>query len=500
MCLQLPFCLQFCYRNLSAYIFEIVVNMKSVSLYFVLVLVATQFCGVNTGGKSGKKRISSTPNRSTRLTHQNSSVAATSRSLNDWLAMPLESLRLAANFVNLAVGGSRSTLARRLFEHHQLHADSSTPVSVEVPADIELPGPSSAVPASAISTDPPRDVNLSVNVQEYLRDQLHQFLSDNMATLATTMRSAAGPIENSSTVQLNRHNGVATTIAGTQNLSSIPAAAPPPNHFSIANTPSTMRNSRLPPVPQAVLDRIRQGEFVNFDLLLPSVTPLSLDEYSIKINAGDSTADSPSISLVPRHQSRPKVFDIYTWLAAWNHYLQAMSVYHPHLLISLLRYQALITKLATQYSFPGWSTYDRLFRLQIVNDPSASWDKLDDDLFNHYVKGSPIRPNCYACHNYGHLSTNCPLRSASGRNPSTTATDSSFPTSNSQFMAHPPFRAPQRSGHQPPTLPTTSRTCNFYNNRGQCFAGSSCPYSHTCRICFGEHPQSECPRRRSYRE
>ena len=65
-------------------------------------------------------------------------------------------------------------------------------------------------------------------------------------------------------------------------------------------------------------------------------------------------------------------------LAAWNHYLQAMAVYRPHLLIPLLRYLALITKLATQYTFPGWSTYDRLFRLQLVNDDTLSWDRMDD--------------------------------------------------------------------------------------------------------------------------
>ena len=119
-----------------------------------------------------------------------------------------------------------------------------------------------------------------------------------------------------------------------------------------------------------------------------------------------------------------------------------MAVYRPHLLIPLLRYQALITKLATQYTFPGWSTYDRLFRLQLVNDHTLSWNRMDDDLFNQYVKGSSLRPNCFSCHNYGHFSTNCPLRPHRSSFPDPGQSSTSNAVDLTVYNNMLPFRAP----------------------------------------------------------
>ena len=55
---------------------------------------------------------------------------------------------------------------------------------------------------------------------------------------------------------------------------------------------------------------VKKYEFVNFDILLPSTTSLSMDEYSFKVNPG------AYVTLVPKTQSRPKVFDLTSWLTA----------------------------------------------------------------------------------------------------------------------------------------------------------------------------------------
>ena len=85
----------------------------------------------------------------------------------------------------------------------------------------------------------------------------------------------------------------------------------------------------LLPLPRSILLNIRQGEFINFDRLLPSFSPI--EEYSIEVHSNSVNASGPSVSLVPKRQHQPKAKDFHLWLTAWNIYLQAMIVSHPHL-------------------------------------------------------------------------------------------------------------------------------------------------------------------------
>ena len=117
-----------------------------------------------------------------------------------------------------------------------------------------------------------------------------------------------------------------------------------------------------------VLEQIQSGKCVNFDLLLPATSPLPVEDYTIKVNSAGS---EPSVSLVPRAQSRPRIIDFYSWLTmtAWNYYLQAMSFYHPTRVPELIMYQSIIVRFACQYTFASWYTYDKLFRYQMANHP-----------------------------------------------------------------------------------------------------------------------------------
>ena len=140
---------------------------------------------------------------------------------------------------------------------------------------------------------------------------------------------------------------------------------PLPSSVSLGQVESS---SLLPAIPKAAMDKIRNGEFVNFDTLLPNHTPVNHDEYTFKLVEGPS----PSVSLVPKHQSHPKVVNFNSWMVAWTNFMRAYAVFFPHRITELVRYQSIICDFATQYSFSGWLAYDWLFRYRLANDPSLS--------------------------------------------------------------------------------------------------------------------------------
>ena len=255
------------------------------------------------------------------------------------------------------------------------------------------------------------------------------------------------------------------------------------NLTSTTTTHRSLTNS-LPPLPQNILDQIKAGKFVKFDDLLPTISLLSPDDYALTVTSARD--DEPTVSLVPHRQSRPRVIDFYTWCTAWNSYLQAMAYFHPTRLSELIAYQSMITRYACQYSFSAWFTYDRLFRHTMANNPALSWAQSNDNLFNRYLQGAPLCTLCYSCRNYGHMSTNCPLRPTSSASPRQQPTNqSNSPTILARQQ--PPFRAPQiRSA--PPSQPRL--TCRYFN-AGQC-SSSYCQFPHHCRSCYGNHPQIHC--------
>ena len=83
---------------------------------------------------------------------------------------------------------------------------------------------------------------------------------------------------------------------------------------------------------------------------------------------------------------------------------------------------------------------------------------MDDDIFNKYLRGAQFRSICFSCNNYGHLSTNCLLRTTKARQD--TLTNASPPsdsthgivTNNSITAPTQPFRAHSDSVINPHSL------------------------------------------------
>ena len=162
----------------------------------------------------------------------------------------------------------------------------------------------------------------------------------------------------------------------------------------------------MPPLPQSVIDKIKNSEFVNFDLLLPNRSLLQSDEYTFKVIGGDT----PSDALVLNNQKKPKVTDFSSWMVAWNNFVRCYTIFHPHRLHELLRYQSTICDFVSQYNFAAWSQYDRMFRYQMAYNHGLSWHRIDDDLYNRYVRGATLLNLCYLCRSFGHFASACPNR------------------------------------------------------------------------------------------
>ena len=438
-----------------------------------------------------------------------SAAAGTSqgRSLVDWKKLSCEALSLACNAINIDSTGSPAVLSQRLFDHYNLlhitapvveppvveppvvqppvttvdyTQHSSSTVNVSLNSSSTFVAPSVSNIPSDLNT--PSDSNIPLfqgfDIQTFLRQELRSFLSQELPRALPQQRSATVSSSFLPIVPPTIHNGIPTTISP-----ELPPSITMSNLFSPLNTATattTTGSPVLPPISSAVLEQIQARKFIKFDSLLPATSPLTLDEYVIKVSSGLE----PAVSLVPKAQNRPRVYDFHTWMSAWNNFLQAMSYYHPQCISDLLWYQSTITSFASQYSFSAWYTYEQLFRYHMANDHTLSWGTVDNELFNRFLRGASLRANCFSCRNYGHIASNCPLRSSASGSSS---------TENFQQTQMLPFRAPQRNQFFRDNRCTQRLTCRFFNNNGQC-TSTNCQFEHVCQGCFGPHPQFKCTR------
>ena len=112
-------------------------------------------------------------------------------------------------------------------------------------------------------------------------------------------------------------------------------------------------DNHLPPLPESTLQKIQQGKFINFDLLLPQAfTPSASDDYVVQLSNNEDDLSSSSITLVPKSQSnRAKVVDFNTWLQAWCVFVRVCCRFHSHRVQEVLHYQTIMAQYRHQYVF-----------------------------------------------------------------------------------------------------------------------------------------------------
>ena len=132
-------------------------------------------------------------------------------------------------------------------------------------------------------------------------------------------------------------------------LPSIPTTAwtmqqPPYHQVTTQPTVHPMANDTLPPVPAQLCQRIIQGEFIDFSVLLRSAT------------FPDAAADP----LPSTQQPMKNISSFVTWMQAWSLYLLVILSHSPAKVLEIIPYQRLICSATMLLPFQSWLQYDAL--------------------------------------------------------------------------------------------------------------------------------------------
>ena len=430
-----------------------------------------------------------------------------SRTPNGWLGLSLESLRFKCNSLNLSSHGAAAVLAQCLFTHFNPPPAFVIDISTSI---VNATRVSSNEPSSSsISTTNTTNVFVTIDT---VRQEFRSMIPELVAALQTggsQQPTVDAVLDNnnvvlrddqSSCIQnvqlfnlLNNTNNTNDTNL-LRNVQSHTTSNNSLADFNLLETntvkPPEHNADMLPPLPKAVLLKIKQGKFVNFNLLLPqSYCPSTNDDYVVQVGGGDDGFAS-SITLVPKLQnSKAKVLTFTLWLQAWCNFARVYVRYHGHQTDQILHYQSLMAQFGQQYVFNEFYSYDRQFRLRIASNPALRWDRIDGELTNRFLR--TVWAVCFRCHHtHGHYATACPLSSPcydapsgglssfSGNAHFRSGGDSRF-ASGSRFSQRPagfPTMRPVSSGAQSEyRFPShqlqatgSQHTCWYFNTNGFC--------------------------------
>ena len=277
---------------------------------------------------------------------------------------------------------------------------------------------------------------------------------------------------------------------------SMPNVAYPLNH----NIPSSVSGpnlhqaadfSRLPTVPAELMQKIVDGKFVNFDLLVDC-------SYSEEERRFSLVTEGSHLDIIPKPRGK-KITDINRWLKAFNLFMRTLIFFYPDLSNSLLVYQSNIIRFASMYAFHQVYTYDKHFRTRKVFDRNLRWDMVCEEIFTETLRGASCsraqngENGCFLCGNTRHYANACPLQqSPSSHNPNFRPPQSNqqnFRASNPSTSTH---RASNPSTSTQPQKAPADGICYDYNKKSGC-SKTDCTFKHVCWKCQQKHSCQVCP-------
>ena len=386
------------------------------------------------------------------------------RTLEDWQALSRETLTLSANAVNVPSTGTSGVLADLLYRFYNPDVPVVPQASDSSPAFTAAPPVTSASSSANVSL-----VNTFSSPRCAVSDATSISTDSIQQQIASAVADAVGPLYS---LLANRMNG------------SIP---PPSPHLILPNQQD--RTNTMPAVPHSVLEKIRRGEFIHLDQLLPNNVPSEVStSYSLSLDSNDNNS-APRISISNSLQNtKNKIFDLFTWLLAWTLFCQVFLIFNADFAQQLIKYQLFIAQLASSYNFQAWYSYDQAFRLFLANNPGSRWDVCNEDIYNVHLRGAQGRSRCFSCGGRDHFSASCPKRRMPTSSPSASSQRASFSTASSSapFFRNQPFLAPQvvRSAAQ------SKEFCRNFNFKSCTFP--NCSRIHRCLKCNQKHPASSC--------
>ena len=308
-------------------------NLSTLLTFAILLMIMETSVAVGPVAKKSKKTVTNTtdPQPESNNPAITISLAPESRSLQQWIDLGKEVLVLSANAISVQSTGTADEIAQRLFDVYQRNGEqreaSSSAVTASstignprtIPNGGAIPRTQQSIPVQSAPVTPPviEGVVPTQGVSQHGIDPDH---------LANTIRQEVM----SSISTLFQHQD---PVLG--------------RHRPLDN-PHPQSSHPLPPIPAPVLERIRRGEFVNFDLLLPNNVPSEVrSSYAMSLNSSDPTQGPTVVFRDNNSGTRNRVTDLHSWFLAWSLFFHACLIFRPHIADKMEKYQCFISKLAS---------------------------------------------------------------------------------------------------------------------------------------------------------
>ena len=245
----------------------------------------------------------------------------------------------------------------------------------------------------------------------------------------------------------------------------------------------------LPPIPDKIRAKIIRGEFIDLSTLLPGNL---LHAATQKREPHDHARSSRS------YKQAVEITDFTAWLEAWSSDASVVASYFPTAAPRMFQCQQFLAGKSWKFKLNAWLQYDTEFRLRLSLSKSLRFEAVNSELWATCFPADSLVQcqSCFTCGSLSHFASACPFR----KKPS-----SSFPGrfqgtygqqgTSGRFEPRPYQDEPLKPGIQA-RLGAKPEPCGVYNDKGTCFRGHKCPYSHYCRHCGGPHPECGCPQSR----
>ncbi len=204
-----------------------------------------------------------------------------------------------------------------------------------------------------------------------------------------------------------------------------------------------------PPLPSKVVERIREGSFVDF-AFFPVFDDGPGEPGDWKASQGEP-GESPAAGTAGRRKSTKEVPDLAGWSTCFTLLQVAWASSKPEMWVPLAAYREVIFKLAKRHQWSQVARYDRRFRQEAAGKDDVRWDEENLSLLLDIVHTTP-----------------------QGKTE--------------------PKQGVGAGGPPPRKMEQRRRGACFRYNRGEgrCNFGAQCHFAHVCSNCGGEHPAFHC--------
>ncbi|XP_067652711.1 uncharacterized protein [Haliotis asinina] len=134
-------------------------------------------------------------------------------------------------------------------------------------------------------------------------------------------------------------------------------------------------------VKDSVRQKIWNGEFVDFQTLLPSQNVAQDGDVPLQMVFNQAG----QVMFKPASKQSSKPLSIASWTTAFHIFMSIYLQKHPGAVQELLGYVDAVRGAAHKYGNDSWYTYDYYFRHKMARDPTRSWGAIDGDLWLRYM-------------------------------------------------------------------------------------------------------------------